>query len=556
MPCKHNPTYTNMKLPEIKDKPRFTVSAEKISKHLLHDFYSVHRDKDGKFKEIVINKVKFVAKLKLLGFRRYDLNFIESKYIRVDKNTIEEVSEKIITDTFLQFVEELPDYDHSNGDSVITITSEIIKGKLYNALENYFKPALFNRMLNDTDIFIKEDTKNEKFLFYQNCWISISKTGYQVCDYSELDGYVWKNMILPRNFTLPNDPESVFSKFCTNITGKEPDRLKSLQTIIGYNLHAWFSGKLKATIFTDSRISEDGEANGRTGKGILCKAMGHMLNADFKKSTVYVPINGRDYNPKNINKHADCNLDTRLIHIEDIYNNYNIESSFNDITDGLTVRKLFQSAFSIKVKIVFSTNKTLIVEGESSKDRVIEFELCDYYNSNFDPSQEFGHWFFDDWTPEEFNRFDIFMFECVRTYLADGIKEAEEINLRVRKLQDHSSREFIAFMDDLFKRGETITYTLQQLGSSSENNLTIKSGEPVVKKLIYEVFRTLNADFNNSKFTQNKFTKWVRMYCKANQIPISEDRRNSKDIFYFEFRIKTVKPIEIIELTSHLPDIK
>jgi hypothetical protein len=550
-----------MILPEIKEKPRFTVTNEKVNKHLLHDFYSVHREKDGKtFKEIVINKVKFVAKLKELGFRRYDLNFIESKYIRVEKNTIEEVSEKFITDTFLQYVEELPDYDHSNGDSCITITSEIVKAKLYNALENYFKPSLFNRMLNDKDIKIKEDTKTEKFLFYQNCWISINKAGYQVHDYSELDGYVWKDMILPRSFTIPADPESVFGKFCYNISCKEPERLKSLQTILGYNLHAWFSGKLKATILTDSRLSEDGEANGRTGKGILCKALGYMLNADVKRSSVYVAINGRDYNPKNINKHADCNLDTRLMHIEDIYNNYNIESSFNDITDGLSVRKLFQSAFTIQVKIIFSTNKTLIVDGESAKDRVIEFELADYYNSNFDPSQEFGHWFFDDWTPEEFNRFDLFMIECVRLYLADGIKEAEEINLRVRKLQDHSSREFINFMDDMFKRGETIKYNVTNLGVTTENELTVKSGDPVNKKLIYEVFRTLNADFNNAKFTQHKFTKWVRMYCKANQIPLGEERRNSKDIFYFDFRKKqTTVPAatpEFPELTSDLPDIE
>lgn len=548
-----------MILPEIKEKPRFTVSEEKINKHLLHDFYKIYRDRDGKLKEIVIVKVKFVQKLKSMGFRRFDLNKNEHKLVRIEKNTIEEVSETLIADEFLSYVQKLPDLDHSNGDSVITITAEIIEEKIYNALDIYFKPSLFKRMQNDEKIILKEDTKTEKFLFYQNCWISINKAGYQVHDYSQLDGYVWKDMILPRNFTIPADTNSVFGKFLFNIAGKEPERMKSLQTIIGYNLHAWFKGKLKATILTDSRLSEDGEANGRTGKGVLCKALGYMLNADMKLSSVYVAINGRDYNPKNINKHADCNLDTRLLHIEDIYNNYNIESSFNDITDGLSVRKLFQSAFTIFVKIIFSTNKTLIVEGESSKDRVIEFELADYYNSNFDPSQEFGHWFFDDWSPEEYNRFDLSMIECVRVYLAEGIKEAKEINLRVRKLQDHSSREFINFMDDMFKRGETIKYNVTNLGATTENELTVKSGDPVNKKLIYEVFRTLNADFNNAKFTQHKFTKWVRMYCKANQIPLGEERRNSKDIFYFEFRQKqttvTATP-EFPELTSDLPDIE
>lgn len=522
-----------MKLPELKEKPRFAASGERLTSYRMHDFYAVHRDKDLKFKEIVINKVKFVQKLLDLGFRRYDLSVAESKYIRIDKNTIEEVSEKYITDTFLQWVELLPDNDNSNGDSIITINAEIIKAKFYNALENYFKTALFNRMLNEKKIIIKADTKNEKYLFYQNCWITISEAGYTINDYTELDCYIWKNMILPREFHIPEQTVSYFGLFCENITGKEPERLKSLKTILGYNLHAWFQGKLKATILTDSRISADGEANGRTGKGVLCKAMGHMLNAEIKKSSVYVAINGRDYNPKNINKHADCNLDTRLMHIEDIYDNYNIEYSFNDITDGLSVRKLFQSAFTIQVKIIFSTNKTIIIEGESAKDRVIQFELADYYNSNFDPSQEFKHWFFDDWTPQEFNRFDLFMFECVRLYMAEGIKEAEAINLRIRTLQDHSSREFISFMDDLLKHKETILYKVQELGSSTENELKIKPGEACLKKQLYEVFRIMNSDFNNAKFKQNTFTKWVRMYCRANQIPLKEDRVNSRDLFYF-----------------------
>lgn len=513
--------------------PMLSEMAENLR---LHDFYGCIWEKGGEFKEISIRKVKFVARLMAMGFRRYDLTVSESKYVRIRANTIEEVSEKTITDEFLKWVQSLPEYTHTRGDHSKRITADIIVDKLYMSLETYFKPALFNRMIHPDPIEIKQDTATEKYLFYQNCWITITAQGYQRHTYAELTGYVWKDSILPRDFSEPENRLSYFEIFCKNIsgnkTGTEPERFQALKTIIGYNLHAFYKGKLKATILTDSRISEDGEANGRTGKGIICKALGNMLNADPKKSTVYVRINGRDYNPRNINKHADCNLDTRLLHIEDIYNNYNIEHSFNDITDGLTVRKLFQSAFSIQVKIIFSTNKTIIIDGESAKDRVIQYELADYYNADFDPSQEFQHWFFDDWKPEEWARFDLFMMDCICVYMQRGIIEPPAINLRMRTLTDHTSKEFKDFMDDLFN-GQTITYRLTDLGTTTTHDFKIVPGTPVLKRELYEAFRQNNPDFNNLHFKQKTFTGWVRLYANAVGIKKEEGRSNGRDTITF-----------------------
>jgi len=524
-----------MEIPKTKERKTFAVSADRVKLIQDHDFYSVHRNKEGEFKEIVIKKVKFVEKLKSLGFRRFDLKGVEKKYVRIEKNTIEEVTENFIVDAFFQFVENLQPYEHSNGETSITINSEIIKDKLFNALEMYFKPALFNRMLNDKPIVLKQDNANEKFFFYQNCWVTVSRFGYEVNDYADLDGYVWKDMILPRTFTAPeeNNLPCYFDRFFANITNHDKDRITSLKTILGYNMHSFYKGKLKATIFTDAKISEDGEPNGRTGKGILCKAMGNMLNANMKESTVYVSINGREYDPKNINKHQACNLDTRLLHIEDIFNNYNIENSFNDITEGLMVRKLFTPAFRIQSKIIFTTNKTILIQGESSKDRVIQFELSEHYSSNYDPSMEFKHWFFDDWDIKEFNRFDLFMFDCCAVYFATGLKEAEAINLRIKTLQDHTSIEFVRFMDDLLKKRETITYSLETFGNSQQHEFKIDNEEQIIKTMFFEIFKTLNKDFNNARFKQNTFTKWVRMYCRNLSIQFKEDRTNGKDYFVF-----------------------
>ncbi len=167
-------------------------------------------------------------------------------------------------------------------------------------------------------------------------------------------------------------------------------------------------GKLFCTIFTDSRISEDGEANGRTGKTLIVRGLGNMLNTD-ERATVFVEVNGKDFDPKNKFKFSQCRLDTQLIHINDIFKNYDIDNSFNDITDGINVDKKNDKPFKIFAKMIFSTNKTILINGESSKDRVKVFEFADYYSSKFSPIMEFKQWFFDDWNAMEYARFDRFM---------------------------------------------------------------------------------------------------------------------------------------------------
>ncbi len=511
-----------------------------------HDFYFIEKDREGQFKDIKIDRVKFIEKLKESGFIRFDAGIDSYRFLKAQNNTVTEVSTTLITDHFITFIENIEGYQHKWEGGSKFIDSTILKRKMFNGIDTFFSSTLLKRLNPEKPVSIKKDSRYEKFLFYQNGFVSVTKDGYSFHNYSELDSYIWSNQILKRDFCdNPSiyDKPAVFQRFIWNICNKDEDRFKSMQSIIGYALHNFMECKLFAVILTDSKISQDGEPNGRTGKTLWGKGLGQMLNTD-ERGSVFMELNGKDFSPKNKFKYEDANLDTQLIHINDIYNNYNIENSFNDITEGIKIDKKNEKPIVIRPKFIFSTNKTIIIEGESAKDRVIQFEFSEHYDSEFNPSKEFGivnedgtyvpHWFFIDWDSDEWARFDYFMISCIIHYFQHGLIKPVEINLSKRTLLDHTCQEFISFMDDAMSENGISTEVQENL-LDIHVDFNIKRSELFSKRQAFEIFIKLNPDFNNQRFRQRDFTRWLRMYAKYKNVTNVESRSNGKDYFLYEW---------------------
>ena len=219
------------------------------------------------------------------------------------------------------------------------------------------------------------------------------------------------------------------------ISGNE-ERFNALCSIVGYNLHIFFETKLKATVLTDSSLSE--EAEGRTGKTLFAKGFGFIRT--------YVEISGKNFDPADKYRYSKCSLDSQILHNNDVRKNFDFEILYNDITEGIEVDKKNQQPFHQRVKYILSSNKTIKMDGASSRDRSIEFELAEHYNDKFQPRDEFGHWFFTEWDSNEWANFDNFMMFCTNYYLQHGLVQPKEINLRKRKLIDQTCAEFIEFI--------------------------------------------------------------------------------------------------------------
>lgn len=488
---------------EIKQKPPNAGISRKL------DFFKVTRDKEGRINGLKIIYTKYDGILESLGFQRYDIDNGHI-YVKIQNRIVEEVSKTKIQDHFMDFLKKLPE---KLGDDV---TREMLVEKFKSNPAVWFCENRFNFLTSDARIELSHDTKKDAFIYYRNGFVKCTPSGYELMKYSELDGFIWKNQIKDRDFIKPRkqhlglDDFGVYGKFIFNIAGANDERWRSICSIIGYNLHSYTDVKLKATVLTDSKISE--KPDGRTGKTLFCKALGEIRN--------YCEINGKQFNPNKDFKYQEAKIDTQIICINDVKNSkrhqFDFEDMFNDITEGVVVEKKNQQPFTIHPKIIVTTNKTLDIEGASARDRAIEFEFSDHYSDKWNPFLEFGCWFFKDWTKDEWQKFDNFMMFCICLYLEKGIIDPPQINLHKRKLLDRTCSEFVDFMNDKYESGQ------------------IKLGTEYDKKQLHDEFLEAHSDLKNTLWQyQRNFTNALKLwalYTPGIRDDVKE-RRSGKDLF-------------------------
>ncbi|MDO9152358.1 MAG: hypothetical protein Q7U47_01390 [Paludibacter sp.] len=489
-----------------------------------HDFYDCEIDKStGKFKEIHFDRLKLTNKLKSLGFFRYDLPDGAYQYIYISDNKLKIVQPYYIRDVFEDYIINMEPLQHEfiieETPTFITVTSKMILSKMYKSIKTYFSPEYLERLRPEKKIIIQEDTESTKYIFFQNSFVEISKSGIISKSYSQLDNYIFEGSMLRREF-LYTTTKGDFEKFIEKVTGKDTDRKHSLMSLIGYMMHGYFETKLIMLLLTDVNKDGTGEANGGTGKSLIGKAIGKMINAT-KDDSRYVELDGKIFDPANSKKYMNANIDTRLIHINDALKYFPVDRLYNDITEGITVHKHHAAPYVVPTKMIMSTNQTLKIDGTSSKRRIIFFELHNYYSDKLDPEMDFGKRFFESgWTVDDWNEFDSFMIRCVSDYLQSGIIKTAEINYSNRALEEHTDIDFVLWFEWLLKDREVL--------KMSEIN-----GEYAMsKKNLFKEFITKYSDFDNPKFKQKKFTAWVRSFCEKKHINIIE-RRCTDDEFVF-----------------------
>lgn len=489
-----------------------------------HDFYDCEMDKStGKYKDIHFDRLRLTNKLKSLGFFRYDLPDGAYQYVRIAQNKLKIVQPYYIRDVFEDYIINLQPLQHEfiiqEEKTFVTVTSKMILSKMYKSIKTYFSPEYLERLRPESTIEIQEDTEATKYVFFQNCFAEVTKSGTVTKDYSQLSNFIFEGSMLRRDFQF-TQVKGNFEQFVENVTGRDAVRKRSLMSLIGYMMHGYFETKRMMLLLTDVNQDGNGEANGGTGKSLIGKAIGKMLNAT-KDDSRYIELDGKILDPANSKKFMTANIDTRLVHINDALKYFALDRLYNDITEGITVHKHHAAPYVVPTKLMMSTNQTLKIDGTSSKRRVIFFELHNYYSDNLEPEMEFGKRFFESgWTDADWNQFDSFMIRCATEYLQNGIIKPAEINYSNRALEEHTDTDFVFWFEWLLQTKEVLKM------AETWGEYSIK------KKETFDAFILKYPDFNNSKFKQKKFTQWVRSYCEKKGIKMNE-RRSTEDEFVF-----------------------
>lgn len=429
---------------------------------------------------IKIEPVLFKMFLEDNGFYKFcpegGKNYI---FVKVTNNLIDHTSEKEIKDFILNHLIELDDLSIYNyfADSV-----------------RYFREE-FLTLLNTIDIYFIEDTKDTSYLYYKNCAVKITNKEVEIIDYLDLGGYVWKDHVIDRKFSVCEDDICDYKKFISRICGDDASRVKTMESTIGFMMHGYKNlSYCPAVILNDEVISDNPE--GGTGKGLFMNALSRM-----KKLVV---IDGKAFAFERSFPYQTVSADTQVLCFDDVKKNFDFERLFSVVTEGLTLEKKNKDAikipFSKSPKIAITTNYAIKGSGNSFARRKWEIELHQHYNKNFTPLDEFGKHFFADWDDDEWCAFDNYMISCLKDYLGTGLVKSKFVNLKVRQLSAETSHDFIEWCG--LVQGHTA-------------NALLSVGSKLMKQDLYIEFISEYPDYGpKAKMTisRTRFYKWLVAY--------------------------------------------
>lgn len=465
---------------------------DEIKEASEHDDFWFINDK----KKIGINTLKYKLFLERNGFKKYFPEDTQKPtWLYIQSNKVTETSVDRIKDFVLDYLMQRGELDVWN----------------YCANYNNLFHDKFLSMLDTIDLLMLKDTKQKSFFAFENGILEVTKDSINLIDYIDIDGYIWQNQIINRDFKLLENFDNEYQKFISNISNNEP---LSLECVIGYLLST-YKNKMnnKAIILNDEVISENPE--GGTGKGLFVQGLRQIRRVSI--------LDGKTFDDKKSFPYQTVSQQTQILVFDDVVKNFNFENKFSLVTEGMTLERKNKDAIKLKVedspKMVISTNYAIKGEGNSHDRRRFELEIAQYYGKNLTPYDEFGKQLFDDWDLEEYQKFDNYMIHCVQSYLKLGLVPQNAKNIKMRKFIAETCMEFYEWIKD-------------------KDNFYLNSRND--KQQHFVKFTEEYQDFKKW-LTRKKFNIWVQKYASFMNYIFEEGNTNGSRWFM----IKTSGSVEI-----------
>jgi hypothetical protein len=392
-----------------------------IKEELEHEDFWFLNEKN----KIQIDLLKYKLFLERNGFKKYFPDGSQKPtWLFIQSNKVVETSIEKIKDFVLDYLIQ---------------RQQIDVWKYCAGYQNLFSENLL-AMIETVELMMLKDTKTTSYLAFKNGILEVNKNHIKLIDYIDVNGYVWDSQIIQRDWEELEDFNNEYKIFINNISAEEP---LPIESVIGYLLST-YKNKMnnKAVILNDEVISENPE--GGTGKGLFVQGLRQIRRVSI--------LDGKTFDDKKSFPYQTVSPETQVLVFDDVKKNFDFESKFSLVTEGMTLERKNKDAIRLKVeespKMVISTNYAIRGEGNSHDRRRFEIEIAQYYGKNLTPYDEFGKQLFDDWELLEFQKFDNYMVYCLQVYLKNGLIIQNAKNLKMRKFIAETCMEFYEWIND------------------------------------------------------------------------------------------------------------
>jgi hypothetical protein len=434
---------------------------------------------DGK--KITIVPHDYAKFLQKHGFAKYyPERSNKPTYVYIEENKVSESSVELIKDFVLKYClakGELDIYNHCAKSAQLFTESHL-------------------NMLESIDMRILQDDRYSSYIPFLNGVAKVSKDKVELMSYIDIDGYIWREQIIKRNYTRIAIHDNNFQDFVHKVSAQDEQRIKAMESTLGYLIHT-FKDKTdqKAIIFNDQEI--DDNPNGGSGKSLMLTAIGNIRKI--------IKIDGKAYNPsKNDFVYQRVNMDTQVLAFDDVKKHFDFEQLFSLITEGIPVNRKNKDEiyipFERSPKIVITTNYVISGAGTSHDRRRHEIEFFQYFNSQRNPQDEYGKLLFDEWSTDEWSAFDNYMLSNLQMYLQNGLLRSVSINANAKRFIQNTCKEFYDFVHD-----GNISLDVRHYNKSSiESFQADTNGFKDIDSRKYLKWVQAYATYKGYKFTKNK----------------------------------------------------
>jgi hypothetical protein len=436
-----------------------------------------------KKQNIKIDPLKYKLFLERNGFKKFFFaDSLKPSFVKIESNIVSETSVEKIKDFVLNYLL------NNNETDVFSYLA---------SYQNLFTDS-FLAMLETIELMMLTDDRKKSYIAFQNGILEVTEDNVFLNEYINVNGYIWKNQIIKRDFIESDNLENDYEKFINNISNKEP---LSMQCAIGYLLHT-YKNKInnKAIILNDEVISDNPE--GGTGKGLLVQGLKEIRRVGI--------LDGKSFDDKKSFPYQTISQDTQILVFDDVKKNFDFESKFSLVTEGITLERKGKDAIKLGVehspKMLISTNYAIKGEGNSHDRRRHEIEIAQYYNSKLTPFDDFNRTLFDDWDENDYIRFDNYMVNNIQLYLKNGLlKQTNAKNIKLRKFISETSQEFYEWCN--YEDNEIVNIRLN-------------------KRNTFDQFVNDYQDYKKW-LTQKRFNIWIKKYANYISAEYTEGHTNS-----------------------------
>lgn len=231
---------------------------------------------------------------------------------------------------------------------------------------------------------------------------------------------------------------------------------------------------------------EEGQHNGGTGKSLFLDSLKYMRKRVF--------INGQNIDKKMEFLFQSVDIDSDIIHIDDLSSKVDLNRFLPSITNDLVVNRKGKDEFIIPMtkapKFAFSSNHAISRFYGSLRRRIQFCGFTDYYHSanpetglqENSPKIEFGRNLLFDYKEEDMNNFYNFMLQCVQLYLRYGLIETDMGDIEDRQKKNKVGLDFLDWADDYFENRFNTIINEDVAFEDFKKNALSKIGQGYMKK--------------------------------------------------------------------------